>query len=315
MYAVGHWQTSKKNSYFGRKLLVLTVVDIKAGVAYPVAFRFCMKKDVPAYKPAHELALDLLDEAISSGLPKLPLVADSGFDCVSLIKGCRDREIHIYVELKSNRKVRHATARTVPKKKLKTYFKSGARPPVQVEVGGKKRKTKYVCTKHAYISELRSPVTIAAVFNARVGMDVYGYFLTTDRHAGGAKIWLMSRARWAIECMFRDLKQEFALGKLPGRSRADAEISICIPFAIYIHVRLQQTADKESRCLARLETVGVFTYKLKETCLQKSIRTLTNTNNRDLLNRIRARRSIDGIRYKPVNARAGTHQEQKVVAA
>lgn len=308
-YAVGLWTTSNNITYHGQKLLVLCAVDKVSGIAFPVAFRFCLKSEMPGYKKATQLVLELLDEAIQSGFPKAPLVADSWFDSAELLQGCLERDVHIFVEVKSNRKVRHATSRTIPKKKLSTYFKSGKRDPTEISIVSRKRKRKFICRKHAYISGHKSPVIIAAVFNRRLGYDVYGYFLTTDMQASSEKIWTMSRLRWSIEVLFRDLKQNFALGKLPGRSRADAEVSICIPFALVIHIRLSQMAENQVESEPQLETVGAYAKRLREESFSATIHKLCVSNQKKFRERVVARRSEERINRKPVNTGAGRNWE------
>jgi SRSO17 transposase len=314
-YAAGYWSTSSHQKYHGQKVLVLAAVDTVTGAAFPLSFRFALKSDVDGYKPAGELVVDLLDEILNAGLPKKPLVADSGFDSKDLIAACVERGVHLYVEMKCNRKVRHATARTIPKKKLSTYFRNGERTPVTLKIHGQERKEKYICTKHAYINGYSSPVKVSAVFNKRCGFNVHGYFLTTDMSADGSKMWEMSRHRWAIEVLFRDMKQHFSLGKLRGRSRQDAESSICIPFILVLNIRTSQMRTAGAMRLSRLETIGTVVTRIKFESLSKSIKLLSSPPQEKLRRRVAARRSPQRIDKKPINTIAGEPQSKRLQLA
>jgi IS4 transposase len=54
-----------------------------------------------------------------------------------------------------------------------------------------------------------------AVYNRRNGKNAFAYYVSTDLKMIGARIWEITRARWKIEWMFPDLKQNLSFGSLP----------------------------------------------------------------------------------------------------
>lgn len=303
-YGVGHRVESSKKHYFGQQILFLALVDIELGIAFPLDYAFILPKNSSSYIKPHELALELLERYVAEGHPKMAVVADSGFDSILLIEGCIKLGLPFFVEMKWNRKLSHSKAKRQPRKNQKEYFKGKIRRGVKIEIGGKTKKTKYVSSLRAYISDLKSPVKVASVFNTLNGNSAFGNYLTTDLEADGATIWFMSRVRWFIECMFRDLKQNFAFGKLSGTSKPDADLSVCIPCALLVHLRIAQVVNI-SKGEARLETIGTVVERIRETALNKSIHLISNSQNPIVRERVRARRSQERINKKPVNTVAG----------
>jgi hypothetical protein len=51
----------------------------------------------------------------------------------------------------------------------------------------------------------------------------------------GAMIWQLSRARWGIETVFRNLKQYLGFGTLGSSSKEAAHLAICLPILIYVN--------------------------------------------------------------------------------
>ena len=304
IYAVGHRVESSKKHYFGQQILVLAVVDTELGTAFPLDYEFILPKTSPSYIKPHQLALELLERYVAEGHPKMAVVADSGFDSILLIEGCKNLGLQFFVEMKWNRLLCHCKVARQPRKNQKDYFKGKIRRAVKLKIGGKARKTKYVAYSHAYISDTKSPVKVACVFNTPYGNSGFGCYLTTDMNADGETLWFMSRIRWFIECMFRDLKQTFAFGKLPGTSKPDADLTVCIPFALLVHLRLSQVV-KSDKSESRLETIGTMVEKIRENALNKSLHLLSNSQNPIVKERVRARRSQERIHKKPVNTVAG----------
>ena len=69
-FRVGRWRGSKGN-YYGQKVLVVSMVDIKRGFAIPLSYAFIPKKESEDYRSGLELSLELLQEIIDSGFPRL----------------------------------------------------------------------------------------------------------------------------------------------------------------------------------------------------------------------------------------------------
>ena len=303
-YAVGRRVESKKKHYFGQKIMVIALVDVSKWVTYPLCYAFCLPKCAAGYRKDHEVALDLIKEYLSEEWPKLPLVADSGFDCTEFIDALKQIGIDYFVEIKSNRRLRHCAAGHQPRLSPHKYFRPEIRRSIRLEIAGKVRKSKYIATRFGYLNDLRGPVKLCAVFNSLTEPEAFGYYLSTKLDATGEEIWYLSRVRWSIEVMFRDLKQNFAFGKLPGIGKASADLTVCAPFALLVQLRLEQVA-KDNKGNSRLATVGTLVEHIREQSLLKSIHLISQSQNKNLTSRIKARRSLSRIHQKPVNAIAG----------
>ena len=84
------------------------LVDRYRRVFLPVVWQQILHQEKNAtepYRKGWEVALDLLDEAIVFGFPKLPVVTDSWFAGEGFFQALVQRDLDFVVEIKSNRKV------------------------------------------------------------------------------------------------------------------------------------------------------------------------------------------------------------------
>ncbi len=190
--------------YSGQKVLVIVLVDIKNKISIPLSYAFLTSKKDPQHVPGHEVAITLFKEILDSKFPKLPVTADSWFDSFSFMLNLLTIGLHYSGEIKSNRKVKGIRGRVW--KSLKNYFSSFDRKRVG---------PKYISESKVFIRKLSSTLKIIAVYNNKTEKKAFAYYVSTDLSIVGARLWKLSRARWCIECLFRDIKQNLSFGKLP----------------------------------------------------------------------------------------------------
>jgi hypothetical protein len=116
----------------------------------------------------------------------------------------------------------------------------------------------------------------------------------------GATVWKIYRARWAIEVLFRDMKQNLSFGSLPCGGENASDLAVCIPFALVVSLRLKpeiwQTEPNR--------TIGEMIAGIKEKSLDKSIELLGFESSKNLRSRVRSRRDPSRFGKKPVNRTA-----------
>ena len=115
----------------------------------------------------------------------------------------------------------------------------------------------------------------------------------------GAKIWEISRARWKIEVMFRDLKQNLSFARLPSAGESNAHLAVCIPFLILTSLRL--SSEKHWDFQSETMTIGEQVDQIRENALIKSIDYLIVRRNIAVIKTLKSRRALDRLNKKPVN--------------
>jgi len=121
IFACQRWN-SHGTGYFGQKILVLVLVDTRQNIALPLGYAFLTSKLDPNFIPVLERAVQLVDDCLTAGFPRLPVVTDSWFDSKDLMSAFSTRGITFLTELKSKRKARNGTGYNVPYKKLQDHF-------------------------------------------------------------------------------------------------------------------------------------------------------------------------------------------------
>ena len=289
---------SSSGLYFGQKVLVLVVVDLRSHEAFPISYAFLSSKKDPHHVPAHERAQDLLASAIAEGFPPMPVAADSWFDSKEFIKAVNDLGCEFAGELKGNRLARTKAESGAPRSKLGQWFKNLMRQRLTQTRFQKRREKrgKAFSEKTLFINGLDLPLKIIAVYNRINGVTPFAFYATTDSSMSGAKLWRMSRARWAIEVMFRDLKQSLGFGRLTAGGEGGAHMAVCLPLILLTSIRLE--ADETWESQAR-ETLGTIVKHQREGALTKSIETMIHNPGTARLERLQARRKNPN--RKPTN--------------
>lgn len=299
IFACQRWNTHSKG-YFGQKILVLALVDTKRNIALPLGYRFLTNKLDPKFKPILDLAIDLVDECLDAGFPRLSVVTDSWFDSKQLMEAFSSRNLIFVTELKSTRKARTGAGYNVPYKPLSEHFHTPcgevyARPFAKRAKG--RPALRFTEAKVVQLKTYKSPIMVVGLYNKRSSRKAFGYFASTDRTMPGATVWKIYRARWSIEVLFRDLKQNLSFGTLPCGGENGSDLAVCMPFAILISLRLRPEIWEIEAGYA----VGKSIAAVKERVLGRSIELLGFESSKTLRGRVRSRRAAHRSDKKPVN--------------
>lgn len=302
----GLWHGSK-GKYLGQKVCVVVLVDIERGFALPLSYAFIPKKTDPDYRSGLDLGLEMFAQILAAGFPRLPVAADSWFDGVNFIKGLRKLDLHYCGEIKGNRLVKPVPSPKVRWRHLPKLFSGKQRQRLRnrlesAKVKKRKRKAKCGSVSRLVIKEYRSMLVGLAVYNTKRCKDAFAYYVSTDLSMTGARLWEISRARWKIECMFRDLKQNLSFGRLPSGGKEAADLAVCVPMMLYTSLRLDPT---EYWGLKKRESIGTMVGKIRERELMRSINLITSNPGHAKVIRLRERRHQRRINRKPVNSNAG----------
>lgn len=308
-YRTGSWHGSK-GLYNGQRIVVLVLVDMHNNFAIPLGFRFATKKNHFDYIPCYDFSLELLEEAKTSGFPLLPVVFDSWFDSSDFITKIKNIGFKVVWEMKSSRTIKknpNPFARWI---KLKFAFKGMTRYRLRNSLESraiKKYLRKAPCGSllKIWIKNFKQQLNCVAMFNRHNGKTAFGYLATTDLSLCAADIWMLSRARWRIEYLFREVKQLLSFGRLPSGSKEAAELSVCLPFILYTSLLLEPElwGRQESH------TTGDIVQRIRYQLLMTSIVKLVNNKNHIVSYRLTARLRKDRVNKKPVNQTADVYRD------
>jgi hypothetical protein len=276
--------------YNGQKVLVIVLVNIKEGFALPLTYSFIASKksDPENYRPGHEVAIDLFCDILDSGYPPLPVTADSWFDSHEFMLNLQSIGLNYCGEIKSNRKVMGMSCRIW--KTLKSFFKKKVRK--------KTKNKKFYSEEILEIRNFTHPIKCIAVFNGRSDKKAFAYYVSTDSTMAGATLWKLSRARWKIECLFRDMKQNLSFGQLPCSGPGGSDLSVCLPMILITSLRLNSETCKQGH----LSTIGAQVKMIREASLSKGIEFIASRPTDELVVKFANRRS--SINRKPTDRSA-----------
>ena len=302
-FNAGAWHGSS-GPWFGQKVMVLALVDKKRGISIPIGYIIAAKEGVLDHKTGPDMAIELLKQTIGEDWPSLPVVFDSWFDSKDLMEKVEELGLTYCGELKGNRNVKDSTSENPNWASLPDAFKGCSRSRLYTCFDSEKIKKRLKRSKvgahlQIYIKNRKTPLNAIAVYNRRNGKKAFGYYVTTDLSMSGAKIWEISRARWKIEVMFRDLKQNLSFGRLPSAGESNAHLAVCIPFLILTSLRL--SSGKHWDFQSETMTIGDQVDQIRESALVKSIDYLVVRQNIDVIKTLKSRRALSRLNKKPVN--------------
>jgi len=316
----GMWATSKGNTFDGRNLVVLVVVNKKTGVAIPIAWAACIKPkdDKDNGKMAWEFVLDLLDTVLEGNFPKLDIGADSWFDGVPFLQELAKRGFNFNIELKSSRTAKSNVSPNAHWKHLEEHFQGESRTGVRA--GTREPKTvpkgllgmKFIASRILRIraakrgenekkAEMRIQVT--AVYNHPTEKKPFAFYATNNISKSGVWQWQMARWRWNIEVLFRDLKQNLSWGKLTCESHVGCDAFIVIPFLIVGYLRLE--VDPTGK-----RSLGSMLREVKQASCLRSIEFIAKNPNHGLYKKFKSRMDPSRACQKPVDSVAETKINQ-----
>ena len=289
---------SSGGAYFGQKILVLVIVDLKTHEAFPISYAFLTSKKDPDHVPGHHRAIDLLEEALHNGFPPLPMACDSWFDSKEFIQAVKALGCEFAGELKATRYGRTNSNAGSTRKKLKLWFEKLKRVRLSQSRHQKRqeKRGKAFSRRTLFITDLNIPLNVIAVYNRINGATPFAFYATTDLSMAGARLWKYSRARWAIEVLFRALKQSLGFGSLTAGGEGGAQMAVCIPLILLTSIRLDQ---KDIWGVESKESLGTTVMRHRELALSKTLDAIICNPNSARVERLRARRKNPN--KKPTN--------------
>jgi hypothetical protein len=308
VFRIGSWGKHGSGMMRGQRIMVLTMVIKSKGIAIPLAFDICPKKNDPEYSSSLNISLELIDLISSSGFPLLPLVCDSWFDSVSFMKELGKRGIKFVIERKSNRKIKRNIAPRCRWYKWTDLFGKKIRYSVKLyktENSKRSYKTKYIAEDYVFLRGYNSRLKAAVVYNKPYGKNYFGIYVTNDTQMSCSEIWRYSRSRWCIEVLFRVLKQNLSFSKLPTTGRKASYATICIPFAIYVKILFSKSKWSKRNNV----TLDSIIKELKESAFEKSIENLTKKKRSRKILILKVRREVSRNNKKPINPTANQFKE------
>lgn len=305
-FSCGRWKGSKGH-YTGQKVMVLALVDLTTHVGIPIAYEILPKRLSKADPSAIDYVPELIKSALNAGYPKLTVVADSWFSSADLMAKIESLGCHFVVEIKSNRKVKTNPGANVAKVCLPDAFGKKERQRTVTSWDSKARQNgektgKVIAAAHLQINKRTKPLKCIAVYNRKNNLSAFAYYASTDRSMSRARIWMLSRARWAIECIFRTVKQWLSFGRLSCAGENAAHLAVAMPFYLYGLLRLEEPSFWG---LEKLESVDRMLAKIQEGGFDKALEIMLNNPNHQRVKILRDRRCKENVNRKPCTKPAG----------
>ena len=291
IFANSFWGSSS-GVYQGQKVLVIAIVDLKRKVSVPISYAILNKQDM-ADLNSLDVGIELFRQLREQGLPTGIVVADSWFDSVSFAAQLKELGLFYVWQIKSNRLIKTNPSPNSPWKHLDEAFAKVTRyrtitPWDQLKIRKRQKKGKCIAEIHGQIKGRKSPIKTIAVYNRRNGASPYGCFASTDQSQSRARIWMISRSRWAIEVIFRTVKQNLSFGKLSCTGEEAAHLAVCLPFYLYTMLQAQKP---ETWGLKKIESIDLMIAKIKNKTFTNAMSNIIYRPESDQLKLLRNRRS------------------------
>lgn len=239
-WAVYTWYDHATKSFTdGHKLLVVGLMCRRRRLVIPIHWQMLhVQSQAPErYRCATDVALSLLDVLVAEGFPKLTVTADCWFSGEPFYAGLDERGFKFVVENRSDRVV-HAVSgtRVAPKTKLPTVFESRVYRSIHY-----RKRRRFAAESVLTLRSCRTvQLKIVAVKNRVVDEMPYAFYATNWLAWNAQKVWSISRDRWMIEVLFRELKSLFALGEPAVRTENGIETTVSISMVALTVIRSQQ---------------------------------------------------------------------------
>lgn len=303
----GLWGDSNGSVYTGRNLLVVAAVNTVTGEAIPVAFEPCLKpSERKESGSASTQTLALLDRLVEQGWPRLTVILDSWFDSVDFMRALNERKFTFVIELKSFRKLKTNPSPRVKRKSFEEVFaglpRKGVRAGTSVaaEKRNSRKNLRFTAGKVVWLqggSRKKSlfQVKAAAVYNHPRERSAFGYYATNSLSKSDAWLWKMSRVRWNIEVMFRDLKQYMAWGKQAFHSEEGNDLFLFLPVAVLAWLREKHEGQGQ---------IGKMLAELKQSEILRSVKFMMENPNSEKVKKYISRNNKEYAHKKPVDSAA-----------
>jgi hypothetical protein len=303
IFGVGSWGNHSGGIYRGQRIIVLALVNKKKGYALAIHYFFCKKRGEEGYKSGHGLVVTLLEEIFNEGYPKIPVALDSWFDSSELMENLDAMDVIFCIHAKEVRKVKCNPSPKVPYRSWSGVYKGRIKAGVKLAKSNHQKrrpKTKYIKEQVVYIKKRTSPLKSVSVYNHMGDRNHFAIYITNDLKMAGSFLYELSRKRWLIEELFRNLKQNFSFGRLPCTGKEGADLSVCLPFALIIS--LQIFPDEWSQSEVPQMTIGTRVRIIIAENFHKSLHTILNNPSHKYVKKIQSRRHLARINKKPVDS-------------
>ena len=224
-----------------KKFLHWSSLIFKRKKPTPIGYRI-QEKDHE--KNGIDHAFDLVAEAVAAGFPPSIVVADTWFSSADLMERLETLGCEFICQIKSNRKVKTNPSPNVEWTSLTRAFEGVQRQRVLTEwdnqkIRSRKKRRKIIADRVLKIRGRKTPVKAVAAYNRRGAKAPFAIYISSSRTRSGAMIWLLARARWRIECVFRSCKQNFSFGNLSCSGREASHLAVEVPFFLYCLLNLE----------------------------------------------------------------------------
>ena len=273
---------TSKGQFFGQKVIVLVLVDISQNFALPLAFDFIKPKKSKDHIKGLDVGLKLVKDSVETGFKGVPLVCDSWFDSVEFAQKLEEIGVTYIWEVKSNRKTSISNSRHDSWKPIRDAFNSLTKKRVTNRL---KKEPKYIAERFLKIRKWPKFLKVIAVYNFPSSKKAFAYYASSDCSISGAKIWEYSRARWAIEKLFRDVKQNLNFGNLASNKKVKCDLAVEIPLVLVVMIRLYP--DKFG-CKTGM-TIGEVVRQIKKEEAMKTFQAIKRDKQRVIIDQILSR--------------------------
>jgi hypothetical protein len=314
VFRIGSWGKHGSGMIRGQRIMTLVLVVRSKGIAIPLGFEICPKKEDIEYRSGLDISLELIDSIISHGFPNLPVVFDSWFDSADLMTKISQRGLTFVIECKSNRKIKKSISPNAKWCEWNSLFHKKIRYSVKLkktENSKRPYKTKYISEDYIFMRKYRSRLKAAVVYNKSYGKDYFGIYVTNNLKMSCAEIYSLSRSRWRIEEFFRCIKQNLGFLKIPTTNKESSYASISISFAIYVKIILSKYGSSEKIST----TLDSMIKGIKESAFEKSLNDFSNKKLQKRILTLKIRRNPSRNNKKPINPTANELNEMICYAA
>lgn len=306
IFRIGYWGSSS-GVFRGQKVLLVALVNLKTHVAIPLEYAILPKRQSKMAPTALSHAVRLMKVILAAGFPPLPTVFDTWFSSVGFIESLEHLGLTCVTQLRANRKVKvnpgpHVRWTSLPEAFLGVARKRTVTTWDTPAIRKRSRKGKCIAKRFMMIRGRSRPLNVVAVYNRRKGASLYGYFASTDSCMSRARIWLLSRARWAIECIFKTCKQFLSFGRLSCQGKEAANLAVSMPFYLLTSLAIE---DPRKFGLNRREEISMMLAKIRDGALHATITSLLYRPNQSNLEKLRNRRKAETAHRKPTDKPAG----------
>lgn len=307
IFRTGYWGGSG-GVYHGQKVLVISLVNLKSKESIPLEYVILPKRESSQSPKIFWHALRALKALQAAGFPPLTVVCDSWFSSVAFMSSLEQSGFHSVMEIKANRKVGINPGSHVPWISLPQAFVGQQRLRTvtnwdDLRVKRRTKKGKCIAERHLLLRNRKTPVKVVAVYNRRNGKQAYGYFASTDQRLSRARIWLLSRSRWSIECIFKTCKQFLSFGKLSCEGEEAAHLAVALPLYLYALLTME---DPRHFGLTKREPLSMMIKKIQERSFASSISAMLHRPVQEKLTLLKNRRKLETTHRKPTNRPAGS---------